>query len=174
MMQLCQKESYRTQTHKDDPMIKSSAAQRTNEHQANHFLHANCEDSEPADLSSRIEAAKCLERGAIGLRPIAAFAVVTALALLAILVAGGVPSAKGQATDKYSLKSPDGIAFSDFRGYEDWPTVSSARQTDVLKVIVANPAMIKAFKAGVPLNGKAFPDGSMIVKLQWSPKKDTE
>ena len=32
----------------------------------------------------------------------------------------------------------------------------------------------KAFKAGVPLNGKAFPEGSMIVKLQWSPKKDTE
>jgi hypothetical protein len=44
----------------------------------------------------------------------------------------------------------------------------------VLKVIVANSAMIKAFKAGVPLNGKAFPEGSMIVKLQWSPKKDTE
>jgi Cytochrome P460 len=44
----------------------------------------------------------------------------------------------------------------------------------VLKVIVANSAMIEAFKAGVPLNGKAFPEGSMIVKLQWSPKKDTE
>ena len=58
-------------------------------------------------------------------------------------------------------------------GYEDWSTVS-ARQAEVLKVIVANSAMIKAFKAGVPLNGKAFPEGSMIVKLQWSPKKDTE
>jgi hypothetical protein len=44
----------------------------------------------------------------------------------------------------------------------------------VLKVIVANPAMIQAFKSRVPLNGKAFPEGSMIVKLQWSPKKDTE
>ena len=30
------------------------------------------------------------------------------------------------AQDKYSLKSPSGIAFSDFRGYEDWSVVSSA------------------------------------------------
>jgi hypothetical protein len=76
--------------------------------------------------------------------------------------------------DKYSLKSPSGIAFSDFRGYEDWAVVSSARTDEVLKVIVANPTMIKAFKAGVPGNGQPFPDGSMIVKLQWKPKKSTE
>jgi hypothetical protein len=103
----------------------------------------------------------------------AALTILAAVALLAIL-GGAVLNAKGQDTDKYSLKSPDGIAFSDFRGYEDWSTVSSARQAEVLKVIVANLAMIKAFKAGVPLNSKAFPEGSMIVKLQWSPKKDTE
>jgi hypothetical protein len=107
------------------------------------------------------------------IKTIAALTILAAVALLAIL-GGAVLNAKGQDTDKYSLKSPDGIAFSDFRGYEDWSTVSSARQAEVLKVIVANLAMIKAFKAGVPLNGKAFPEGSMIVKLQWSPKKDTE
>jgi hypothetical protein len=78
------------------------------------------------------------------------------------------------AQDKYSLKSPSGIAFSDFRGYEDWALVSSARTDEVLKVIVANPTMIKAYKAGVPGNGQPFPDGSMIVKLQWKPKKSTE
>ena len=76
--------------------------------------------------------------------------------------------------EKYSLKSPGGIAFSDFRGYEDWAVVSSARTDEVLKVIVANPVMIKAFKAGVPGNGQPFPDGSKIVKLQWKPKKSTE
>jgi hypothetical protein len=76
--------------------------------------------------------------------------------------------------DKYSLKSPSGIAFSDFRGYEDWATVSSARQDEILKVIVANPKMITAYKAGVPVNGQAFPEGSMIVKLQWKQKKSTE
>ena len=78
------------------------------------------------------------------------------------------------AQEKYALKSPDGIAFSDFKGYEDWAVVSSARTDEVLKVIVANPAMIDAYKAGVPNNGQPFPDGSRIAKLQWKPKKSTE
>ena len=78
------------------------------------------------------------------------------------------------AQDKYSLKSPDGIAFSDFKGYEDWSVVSSARTDEVLKVIVANPTMIEAYKAGIPGNGQVFPDGSKIVKLQWKPKKSSE
>ena len=95
--------------------------------------------------------------------------VATSVALLAILV---VTAAYAQ--DKYSLISPSGIAFSDFKGYEDWSFVSSARTDEVLKVIVANPKMIKAFKSGVPGNGQPFPEGSMIVKLQWKPKKSTE
>jgi hypothetical protein len=78
------------------------------------------------------------------------------------------------AEDKYSLKSPSGIAFADFKGYEDWAVVSSARTDEVLKVIVANPTMIEAYKAGVPGNGQPFPDGSKIAKLQWKPKKSTE
>jgi Cytochrome P460 len=97
---------------------------------------------------------------------------------LTIAIAAAVLAALGAtalyAQDKYSLKSPSGIAFSDFRGYEDWAVVSSARTDEVLKVIVANPTMIKAYKAGVPGNGQPFPDGSMIVKLQWKPKKSTE
>ena len=104
---------------------------------------------------------------------IAAFTIVAATALLAIL-GGAVLYAQGQDKDKYSLISPGGIAFSDFRGYEDWSVVSSARTEEVLKVIVANPTMIKAYKAGVPGNGQPFPEGSMIVKLQWKPKKSTE
>jgi hypothetical protein len=92
----------------------------------------------------------------------------TAVALLAVLVVAVY------AQDKYSLKSPSGIAFSDFRGYEDWSVVSSARTDEVLKVIVANPAMINAYKAGAPGNGQVFPEGSMIVKLQWKPKRSTE
>src|SRR2546430_15461306 len=90
-------------------------------------------------------------------------------AVLAVLAGTAV-----YAQDKYSLKTPDGIAFSDFKGYEDWAVVSSARTDEVLQVIVANPAMIKAYKAGVPGNGQPFPEGSKIVKLQWKPKKSTE
>lgn len=78
------------------------------------------------------------------------------------------------AADKYELVSPGGIKFADFKGYEDWSVVSSARTDEVLKVIVANPAMIKAYKAGIPGNGQPFPEGSKIVKLQWKPKKSTE
>src|SRR5256714_2015901 len=95
--------------------------------------------------------------------------IATGMAVLAVLGAAAV-----YAQDKYSLKSPSGIAFSDFRGYEDWAVVSSARTDEVLKVIVANPAMIKAYKAGVPGNDQVFPEGSKIVKLQWKPKKSTE
>src|ERR1700675_1804960 len=113
----------------------------------------------------KIEARTAVER----ITGVAIFA--TAVAVLAVLAAT-VYAHDGQ--DKYSLKSPSGIAFSDFRGYEDWSVVSSARTDDVLKVIVANPVMINAYKAGVPGNGQPFPEGSMIAKLQWKPKKSTE
>src|ERR1700694_1047766 len=92
-----------------------------------------------------------------------------ATAVLAVLGATAV-----YAQDKYSLQLSSGIAFSDFRGCEDWAVVSSARTDEVLKVIVANPTMIKAYKAGVPGNGQPFPEGSKIAKLQWSFKKSTE
>src|SRR5712691_2903305 len=90
----------------------------------------------------------------------------------AVLVVLGTTAVYAQ--NKYSLKSPSGITFSDFKGYEDWAVVSSARTDEVLKVIVADPAMIKAYKAGVPGNGQPFPEGSKIVKLQWKPKPSTE
>jgi Cytochrome P460 len=103
------------------------------------------------------------------MKPKSKLTIAIASATLAVLTATGF-----YAQDKYTLKSPGGIAFSDFKGYEDWAMVSSARTDEVLKVIVANPIMIKAYKAGVPGNGQTFPDGSRIVKLQWKPKKSTE
>jgi hypothetical protein len=96
-----------------------------------------------------------------------------AIMTIALLLSGrGTTAAYAQ--DKYALTTPSGIAFSDFKGYEDWSVVSSARTDEVLKVIVANPTMIEAFKSGVPGSGKPFPEGSKIVKLQWKPKKSTE
>src|SRR5579862_3403037 len=104
----------------------------------------------------------------------AAGVIMVAIATTALAVLGAVSLYAQANNDKYSLKSPGGIAFTDFRGYEDWSVVSSARTDEVLKVIVANPSMIKSYKAGIPGNGQPFPDGSMIVKLQWKPKKSTE
>ena len=97
--------------------------------------------------------------------------IAAAAVLAAALGAGVYAQAK---FDKYSLKSPGGIAFADFRGYEDWAVISSARTDKELKVIVGNPAIIKAFKAGAPGNGQHFPDGSKMVKMQWKLKTSTE
>src|SRR3954467_4025711 len=94
-----------------------------------------------------------------------------AITTAGLAVVGG---AAVYAQDKYALNSPSGIAFADFRGYEDWAVVSSARTDEVLKVIVANPTMIEAYKAGRPNDGQPFPDGSMIEKHQWKPKKSNE
>jgi hypothetical protein len=91
------------------------------------------------------------------------------LGLFAIL--GGVAIA---AQDKYSLQLPGGLAFSEFRGYEGWEVVSVSQTEELLKVMVANPVMIAAYKAGVPGNGQPFPDGSKIAKIEWKPKKMAE
>jgi hypothetical protein len=43
------------------------------------------------------------------------------------------------AQDKYTLQVPNGLAFSDFRGYENWQVVAVSQTEDLLKVMVANP-----------------------------------
>jgi len=78
------------------------------------------------------------------------------------------------AQDKYTLRVPDGLAFSDFRGYENWQVVAVSQTEELLKVMVANPTMIEAYRSGVPANGKPFPDGSRIAKIEWKPMKSTE
>ena len=94
---------------------------------------------------------------------------------LALAVLGGRATSAQDKQDKYTLKVPGGLAFSDFKGYEDWQAVGPS-QTDaanVIRLILANPVMINAYKQGVPENGKPFPDGSKIAKIEWRPKKIT-
>jgi len=74
------------------------------------------------------------------------------------------------AQDKYTVKVPGGLAFSEFRGYEDWRVVSASLDGGLLATILANPVMIDAYRAGIPGNGKPFPDGSKMAKIHWSPK----
>jgi hypothetical protein len=76
------------------------------------------------------------------------------------------------AQDKYSVKVPGGLAFSEFRGYEAWQTISVSRHEKVIAAILGNPAMINAFQAGIPGNGKPFPDGAKMAKLHWTPKQN--
>ena len=96
--------------------------------------------------------------------------IVAAIVLVLAVVSGVAASAQ----DKYTLKLPDGVAFSDFKGYEDWQLISTSKTDDRLKVILGNPTIIAAFKSGIPGNGKPFPEGSKIAKVQWKPKKSTE
>jgi hypothetical protein len=95
--------------------------------------------------------------------------IATATAALAVL--GG---AAAYAQDKYSLKVPCGLAFAEFRGYEDWAVVAIDHTEDLMKVIVADPVAIDALRAGVPRNGKPFPDGSKMAKVEWRPKKSPD
>jgi hypothetical protein len=75
---------------------------------------------------------------------------------------------------KYSLKVPGGLAFAEFRGYEDWAVVAVHNTEDLLKVVVGNPVAIGAFRAGIPGNGRPFPDGAKMAKVEWKPKKSPD
>ena len=73
--------------------------------------------------------------------------------------------------DKYALKVPGGLAFSEFRGYEGWQLVSISQDGPLMAATLANPVMIKAYTDGVPGNGRPFPDGAKLAKIHWNPKK---
>lgn len=73
--------------------------------------------------------------------------------------------------DKYSVKVPGGLGFAEFRGYETWEVISVSQNDTAMSVIVGNPEMINAFKAGIPANGKPVPDGAKMAKIHWIPKK---
>jgi hypothetical protein len=94
-----------------------------------------------------------------------------AIAMVVVAVLGGVAIS---AQDKYTVQVPNGLPFSDFRGYENWQVVAISQTEDLLKVMVANSTMIDAYRSGVPGNGESFPDGSKIAKIEWKPKKSTE
>jgi hypothetical protein len=87
---------------------------------------------------------------------------------LVVLATGVAISAQ----DKYTVKVPNGLAFSEFRGYESWQAISVSHNGPHLALILGNPAMIAAYKAGIPGNGKPFPDGAKMAKLHWNPKKN--
>jgi len=94
---------------------------------------------------------------------------ITTIAAFAIILIGLGGIALAQ-QDKYSLKVPGGLAFSEFRGYESWQVVSTSQNSKLVAVILANPVMIEAYGDGIPANGKPFPDGAKMAKIHWKPK----
>lgn len=92
-------------------------------------------------------------------------AIAVTLAVLAVAAGGAIA-----AQDRTTLKVPDGLSFSEFKGYESWADVAVSETKDQIKVISANPIMLAAFKNGLPAKGQTFPDGSKVVKIEWSHK----
>src|SRR5262245_38181145 len=105
------------------------------------------------------------------MRRIPSLLTLTLVVGLAVL-GGRTITAQDTSDDKYTVQVPGGLAFSEFKGYERWQVVSISHTGEqVMAVIMANPLMIDAYKAGIPANGQPFPDGSQMAKVHWGPKK---
>jgi hypothetical protein len=101
------------------------------------------------------------------MRRIQSWLMVIGVVVLAVL--GGMALAQ---QDKYSVKVPGGLAFSEFRGYEGWQVIATSQNDKLVAVILGNPVMIGAYLDGIPGNGKTFPDGAKMAKIHWNPNKN--
>src|SRR5438552_16396706 len=90
-----------------------------------------------------------------------AIAIVTAL----VSALGGSAVSAQAVQDKYTLKVPGGLAFSEFRGYEAWQVVSVSPDGPLFPAILANAEMNEAYRAGVPAHGNLFPAGPQMANV---------
>jgi hypothetical protein len=90
-------------------------------------------------------------------------------AILTSAIGGTVLAAQ----DRTSLKVPDGLAFSEFQGYDTWQPIAVSQTETGIKVIAGNDVMMKAFRDGLPTNGKTFPEGSKVAKIEWTIRQNT-
>lgn len=96
---------------------------------------------------------------------------VSIAAALAVITGVAISAAQDKDKDKYSVKVEGGLGFAEFRGYESWEVIAVSHNGDMMAATVGNPAMIAAYKAGIPENGKPFPDGVRMAKVHWNAKK---
>ena len=94
---------------------------------------------------------------------------IASMVLVSASIIGGIALA---AQDRYAVKVPGGLAFSEFRGYEGWQAISVSVNDKAVAVILGNPVMIDAYRAGIPGNGKPFPTGAKMAKVHWTPKQN--
>jgi hypothetical protein len=83
------------------------------------------------------------------------------------------------AQDRWLLKTPNGISFSEFKGYESWDMIASStpdneggcgtsKAPGCIKSILGNATLIQAYRDGIPANGKPVPDGAAFAKIEWA------
>lgn len=101
------------------------------------------------------------------------------IASASLFAVGIAPAAQ----DRFTLKTLNGIAFSEFKGYEAWQMIASSQPDDAsgcgsspepgcIKSILGNPLMIKAYSQGIPVNGESVPDGAAMAKIEWQKRRD--
>ena len=83
----------------------------------------------------------------------------TAIVLAASMVAVTMALA-AQSQDRFTLKSSNGIAFAEFKGYDAWQLIATSQhdgddgcgtsKDGCMKAIVGNPIMIKAYQRRLP------------------------
>ncbi len=105
-------------------------------------------------------------------RSVLAMSVIASAAIVIVLAVLGGRAISAQ--DRYALQVPGGLAFSEFRGYQDWQTIAVSHNGNKIATILGNSAMIEAYKAGIPGNGKSFPDGAKMAKIHWNAKKNAD
>jgi hypothetical protein len=102
------------------------------------------------------------------MRTLKYFGVLCSCTILVVFVAVRRNSEAQTVRDKYTVKVPGGLAFSEFRGYESWQLISISHGGPVMAATLGNPVIIKAYMDGIPGNGKPVPDGAKIAKIHWS------
>ncbi len=95
-----------------------------------------------------------------------------AVAAATLAAVGGFGVRAASAPDRSALKVPGGLAFGEFQGYESWQLVSISQNGKLMAAILGNPTIIEAFRAGIPGNGKPFPNGSKMAKIHWVPQQN--
>ncbi|HTZ81784.1 MAG TPA: cytochrome P460 family protein [Candidatus Acidoferrales bacterium] len=93
-----------------------------------------------------------------------------AVAILALSFFVGLTAVAQQ--DRNALRVPDGLAFGDFNGYDTWQDVAVSETQGSVKAVLGNPVMIAAYKDGIPDDGKPFPEGVKVVKIEWIKKRN--
>ena len=104
---------------------------------------------------------------------------IPSLPIVIIAVSLAVPGGGAMsAQNKDTVQVPNGLAFSEFKGYEEWQAVAvsqaKVQNEDLIEVILGNPVMIAAYKDGFPGNGKPVPDGARMAKIHWNAKTSAE
>src|SRR5262249_22187558 len=119
--------------------------------------------------TAELSAAATVENGGAAMNRNRKRALTIGITTATLAVRGVFGATASSAPDKNTVKVQGGVGFAEFKGYESWQLVSLSQNGKLMAAILGNPTTIEAFQAGIPGNGKPFPDGSKMAKIHWVP-----